>query len=42
MGIKSEIMPHNGKCTESLAEMLSMIRAPSENACMHFETRAPL
>ena len=42
IGIKSEILPHSGKSTQLLAEMISMIRAPSENASMHFETRASL
>ena len=32
-------MAHGSKSTQSLAEMISMIRAPSENACMHFKTR---
>ena len=42
IGIKSDILSKGSKSTQSPAEIISMIRAPSENACMHFETRAPL
>ena len=35
-------MQHGGKSTQSLAKLISIIRAPSENAGMYFETIYPV
>ena len=39
---ETEITQQGGKSTQSLSKLISIFRAPSENACIHLKTRGPL